>query len=57
MRAIYLVTLPDRLLPAKTRAFIDFLWQRNRPERMVRRPGGARSGSSATLRAQKRRGK
>jgi DNA-binding transcriptional LysR family regulator len=27
-RAIYLMTLPDRLLPAKTRAFIDFLWQR-----------------------------
>jgi DNA-binding transcriptional LysR family regulator len=28
-RAIYLVTLPDRLLAAKTRAFIDFLWQRD----------------------------
>lgn len=27
-RSVYLVTLPDRLLPAKTRAFIDFLWQR-----------------------------
>jgi hypothetical protein len=23
--------LPDRLLPAKTRAFIDFLWQRGDP--------------------------
>jgi DNA-binding transcriptional LysR family regulator len=30
-RAIYLVTLPDRLLPAKTRAFIDFLQQRGDP--------------------------
>ena len=30
-RAIYLMTLPDRLLPAKTRAFIDFLWQRGDP--------------------------
>lgn len=28
-RAVYLVTLPDRLLAAKTRAFIDFLWQRD----------------------------
>ncbi|HSD37284.1 MAG TPA: LysR family transcriptional regulator [Rhodocyclaceae bacterium] len=32
-RAIYLMTLPDRLLPAKTRAFIDFLWQRGDPAR------------------------
>jgi DNA-binding transcriptional LysR family regulator len=31
-RAVYLVTLPDRLLPAKTRAFIDFLWQRGAPD-------------------------
>lgn len=28
VRSVYLVTLPDRLLPAKTRAFIDFIWQR-----------------------------
>jgi DNA-binding transcriptional LysR family regulator len=32
-RAIYLVTLPDRLLPAKTRALIDFLLQRGDPAR------------------------
>jgi DNA-binding transcriptional LysR family regulator len=30
VRSVYLVTLPDRLLPAKTRTFIDFLLARAR---------------------------
>lgn len=45
-RAIYLVTLPDRLLPAKTRAFIDFLLEARSgqgtsgpPPRPLRRAG------------------
>lgn len=58
MRAIYLVTLPDRLLPAKTRAFIDFLLHRNhRPARIARRPATARGSAGATLPAPKKRGR
>jgi DNA-binding transcriptional LysR family regulator len=52
-RAVYLVTLPDRLLPAKTRAFIDFLLQARagqgtsgpppRPPRREGRPSARRA--------------